>query len=660
MRSSRAQPVPDVGAIWAHYSHWVAQPASLPTPLTLAGFATTGDIDPTHSLAGRLLFTVGCHSALNVPDSLASTVSADDQQRLKDWAQAYSAAKAAVYVGNTGFGYGDTDLIDLSERLMDHFANNINSGGSIGEQWVRALHQYYAEPSNYDVLDEKVMIEANMYGLPFYDFGSLPPVNQPPTVTPPSHGVENGVDTAHLGVISANVTGHSVSGGRTLFYDSAHPDGSTDTSTPGTPLSFGTLSAFYRPAQPTVSRDVTVPGTVAHGAWIRSLNTSTTTPDVKPVKPFPLVFSKDELPATDYANIYFPANLVAVNRDGSFGQEHDTAVVNLGKFFPNESPADTTKGTELTVNSIGLDIGYSGSNDVTPPLITQVGAVKTGGTSFTAFVRVSDASGLARVAVFYTTGAHDWTVKSLTNAGGGLWTATFDAGVSSIRLDAEAQDAVGNVGYSFNKAVNFQSAVDTTAPSLLASQPLTGDTYTLNQQVKTSFDCSDLGGTASCTGTTDIGGPPIVSGGLLDTSKVGSHTFTITGTDLSGNVRTKSVGYRVLFGFSGFRPPISNPPILNIDNAGRTIPVKWGLTQAGGAYSNLDAVQAIWSTGITCPNSGATTTAGDVPIGLSGLKITGGDFQFNWATDRSWSGTCRRLYIRLSDGTTPYADFQLK
>ena len=297
-------------------------------------------------------------------------------------------------------------------------------------------------------------------------------------------------------MISANVTGHSVSGGRTLFYDSAHPDGSTDTSTPGTPLSFGTLSAFYRPAQPTVSRDVTVPGTVAHGAWIRSLNTSTTTPDVKPVKPFPLVFSKDELPATDYANIYFPANLVAVNRDGSFGQEHDTAVVNLGKFFPNESPADTTKGTELTVNSIGLDIGYSGSNDVTPPLITQVGAVKTGGTTFTAFVRVSDASGLARVAVFYTTGAHDWIRQPLTNAGGGLWTATFDAGVNSIRLDAEAQDAVGNVGYSFNKAVNFQSAVDTTAPSLLASQPLTGDTYTLNQQVKTSFDCSDLGGTA--------------------------------------------------------------------------------------------------------------------------------------------------------------------
>ena len=39
---------------------------------------------------------------------------------------------------------------------------------------MRALHQYYSEPSNYDVIDEKVMVEANMYGLPFYDFAGTP------------------------------------------------------------------------------------------------------------------------------------------------------------------------------------------------------------------------------------------------------------------------------------------------------------------------------------------------------------------------------------------------------------------------------------------------------------------------------------------------------
>ena len=95
------------------------------------------------------------------------------------------------YVANTGFGYGDTDTIDLSERLYGHFASDLNSGGTVGEQWVRALHQYYSEPANYDVIDEKVMIEANMYGLPFYTFSGTPQ-NPPPAVTPPSHSVVGG------------------------------------------------------------------------------------------------------------------------------------------------------------------------------------------------------------------------------------------------------------------------------------------------------------------------------------------------------------------------------------------------------------------------------------------------------------------------------------
>ena len=72
--------VPDVGAIWAHYSHWLAQPAFLPAQPTLADLASTVDIDRSYS--GRLIFTVGCHSGLNVPDTLAA-VAPGDQQRLR-------------------------------------------------------------------------------------------------------------------------------------------------------------------------------------------------------------------------------------------------------------------------------------------------------------------------------------------------------------------------------------------------------------------------------------------------------------------------------------------------------------------------------------------------------------------------------------------------
>ena len=304
-----ASPVPSIGSIWAHYSHWLAQPAFLPAMYGFPDFASTADVNSAHPENGRLLFTVGCHGGLNLPDTLLrpdalTSFDSDIQRRFKDWAQAYSSARAAVYVANTGFGYGDSDTSDLSERLYDHLANDLNSGGTVGEQWVRALlHQYYSEPSNYDVLDEKVMVEANMYGLPFYGFSGTPR-NVPPTVTPPTHAVEGGIDTAHL----TNATGFSIGQTDTahprLFVDATHPDGSTFT-TGGVPWTMGTLSAFYRPDQPTVSRDVTVPGTSAHGALIRGLRRTRSRSEARTSR------SRSSFrPAravNDYANIYFPA-----------------------------------------------------------------------------------------------------------------------------------------------------------------------------------------------------------------------------------------------------------------------------------------------------------------------------------------------------------------
>ena len=90
-------PVPDIGAVWAHYSQWLAQPAGLPATFTVDDFATTADVKPaTRPVNGRLLFTVGCHSGLNVPDTLPAYAGGDSdvQRRFKDWAQAYGAGAA--------------------------------------------------------------------------------------------------------------------------------------------------------------------------------------------------------------------------------------------------------------------------------------------------------------------------------------------------------------------------------------------------------------------------------------------------------------------------------------------------------------------------------------------------------------------------------------
>ena len=254
-----ATPVPSIDAIWAHYSHWLAQPPFLPASPTLNDFGSTKDINPSHSFAGRLLFTVGCHGGLNVPDTILQPTAApprddltslntDTRQRFLDWAQAYGRPNAAVYVANSGFGYGDTDTIDLSERLYGHLASNLNSGGTIGEQWVRALHQYYTEQANYDVIDEKVMIEANMYGLPFYSFTGTPQ-NPPPTVDaaePRGRGRRR-----HRAPPGSRRLQHRPvrPGNPHLFVDQNHADGSTFTQN-GAPWTMGTLSVFYRPSSP--------------------------------------------------------------------------------------------------------------------------------------------------------------------------------------------------------------------------------------------------------------------------------------------------------------------------------------------------------------------------------------------------------------------------
>src|SRR5207253_4382524 len=204
---------------------------------------------------------------------------------------------------------------------------------------------------------------------------------------------------------------------------------------------------------------------------------------------------------------FFPAAVATVNRDVMFGAERDSVVANLGRFFPNPTG---DRGTEQVVDLVGLDVGYLGtsSTDSTPPQISQTGAVETSAGHFVAFVRVADASGLRRVAVLYNDGQTAWTVVPLTHASGDLWTAEFNA-TSPIVVDSEAQDNTGLVGYSFNKAVNFQSkpASAVPAPAIVIDKPLpvpTG-TFTLNQQVPTSFTCSSDAGISSCAGAADGG-----------------------------------------------------------------------------------------------------------------------------------------------------------
>ncbi|HEV3478450.1 MAG TPA: PxKF domain-containing protein [Gaiellaceae bacterium] len=625
--------VPDVVSPNAHYSHWLAQPAT-PNPITdvLTQMVNTGDVPGAAQLAGRLVFVMGCHSGLNVPNTLGG-----DATRLKDWAESYLASKTAVYVAQTGFGYGDTVTNALTERLLTLFAEKLNSGStSVGEQWIEALQSYYLTAGAYDVFDEKAMIEATFYGLPFYRFGGAPtPPPAPPA--PPTMSPDGSVGSVTL-TPSVGRTERTLADGRKWWE-----------------IEGQTLNIPYRPIQPVTSRDVTVPGKTARGLFITSLTTHDVA-NVKPLRAYPVVDLKAHEPDPEVENIFFPANFATLLRTG----DRASASIVAGQFRPN-TVGNPNLGTQRLVDSIGLDVSYVASSstptDSLPPQILQVGGVIVdGGTRF--FVRASDTPGpIQKVAVLYNTGTPVWSYLELAHQGGDLWTG-FVGGLANpgVQIIAQARDASGLTGIGANKAQNYISSVDQTDPSIQIDFPRPGAVFTLNQQVTPKFACSDGGAVEECAGA-------VLVAGRIDTTTAGEHTFTVTATDLAGNTTTKSVTYRVVYTFSGFRPPVNNQPTLNVAKAGSTIPVKWQLKNAAGAYvSDLNSVTSVTSETLKCPGAATevieeTTTATLVPLTYDTAT---NQFVYTWQTDKRWAGTCRRLHVALVDGLIYSADFRFK
>jgi hypothetical protein len=148
----------------------------------------------------------------------------------------------------------------------------------------------------------------------------------------------------------------------------------------------------------------------------------------------------------------------------------------------------------------------------------------------------------------------------------------------------------------------------------------------------------------------------------LTGSGVGSYTATCAGaTDRAGNVAPAvSVSYRVAYTFVGFFAPVDNPPTVNTANAGRTIPLKWRVTDAAG--NPVTSLTSVTVTSVTsgCSASAPSDTVEEYASTTSGLQNQGnGYYQFNWQTERNWSG-CRTLRLDLGDGMLRTALFQFR
>jgi extracellular elastinolytic metalloproteinase len=107
--------------------------------------------------------------------------------------------------------------------------------------------------------------------------------------------------------------------------------------------------------------------------------------------------------------------------------------------------------------------------------------------------------------------------------------------------------------------------------------------------------------------------------------------------------------------FGDFDSPVVSAPAVNTVDAGDVVPLKFTLTGAGpGLIMDSQPVDCT-----TLLPTGETPSALDAPGG-TGLKQKDSTYHFNWQTDESWAGSCRRVTLRVPAASDAVAYFRFE
>ena len=144
----------------------------------------------------------------------------------------------------------------------------------------------------------------------------------------------------------------------------------------------------------------------------------------------------------------------------------------------------------------------------------------------------------------------------------------------------------------------------------------------------------------------------------------GAHAFYLAARDIWNNEsEVASVAFSIdwPFEFRGFMPPLLAAPALNAARAGQVLPIKFRvsgdqkLAAVGGAF--------VVSAEVDC---GTRQAIGHwslaTPAGRSTLvhAPATGQLTYPWSVPKEWRGTCRKLALRLVDGSRHYAFFEFR
>jgi alpha-tubulin suppressor-like RCC1 family protein len=661
---------PNLIAINAHYDHSRSLPAiGEHIPIPANELLTSQDILPDDVLgsglsAGALFFTVGCNAGINVP-ALSGVGLDPEHERLLDWAQAVAQIDGAGIFANTGFGYGDTELSAYSERLMSLFADRLDGSMTVGQAAVAARKAYVAELGLLGVYDDKSLTEATLYGLPFVRVGedgvslAADEVYDPFAGDPDTGGLETdpvtGLQAApfDLTPFPANLEDARVQTSRGDYFE-------VDGHRP--------LAMHYRPLQPSMSLTLPEPDTdqAIGDVLITGLESTVVDGDIDAVFSRPTVDSSAFEPEPVIRDLAFPSTIGTVTPEASL-------VVMPGQYRGEEDP---TTGQQILYTQVEGKVFYPPagptpagglgiqSADTERPFFRRVEGVRNA-TSVLFEVEVDPA---AYVLVLYHQptapgGTSVWKSLELVQGAGGIWTGTATPGEEVGEFFVQAVSADGLVGSARGKGFDFLPRDgDMDPPTIEITVPTSGQEFEVGEVVSAEYTCSDEdggSGIALCTAWDPVNQVEVSD--QLDTSG-GPRTFTVRAVDHAGNETIETVNYGAGYAFEGFFDPVKNPTVINEMKAGRSIPVKFRLSDADGPITDTAAVTHIIvrKSSVCTKTASAEAVEGEVAGSTAGLRYDPGaeQFVFTWQTDRKTKG-CFELELMTNDGAKHVAWFKL-
>ncbi len=627
---------PDLVSFNAHFDHYRALPAAGDKVVGFNdNFETSAISDLIASdprFDGSVIFSMGCHSGLNVPNLTVGV-----QGVKEDWAEVFTE-QLAVYVGNTGFGYGDTDTVGYTERLMQLFARNVSSpiatdlgdpstATSIGDAMKYAKQQAFSELTDVSVYHEKAYQESTFYGLPFFRVGVAP-------VLPPPAPINNPEADPITGELSVLLTADPDNTPTLITRD----DGDVETyfSNLDADGDESIITQPGRPLQPALAIDVsdldpaasTLLEREARGAIILDMTSSYQ--QVDPVVAVPVFDESSPGVEPAIAGIVFPTVPQRISTFETPAGTRQKLLLATGQYRGTE-----TTGQQRLDDDIDVVVYYADINepDRSAPRVLTVDPTLVGA-ELSISVHVDDGGGteIDRVYVLVTptpnTPLADWFGVELVDAGAGQWSGgiTFDSAPNDIELLVQAKDRAGNVGVSTNKAINYgaESLVE------LPTVSLTSTVTAADPQVNGIH-------TGPVTITAQAGGLPVTY--RLNNSGAFQELDPINGVVVSGD-RTHKVEIVAL---DGQRQTLN----FAIDTAAPavTITKPFNASSFAAGAPVLSQFRCVDSSSVTCVGAvsrdgGPPTAVGTgeaLPSALAGsyvLTVTGTD-SVNRVTTRS-------------------------